>query len=153
MSDHDHKGYSEEKCIRCGWVMGHRALNCMNDDTPHVFPSQARTPSFTDDEMEAIRRFMFNELVPQSWRTIDERNDRLRARLNVRFGPNVATWVLGDPSPAPADIGYDPDDVGEQWPSPAPCETCAGKGWIAEDHSWGQPHGEQHQCPSCGGEE
>jgi hypothetical protein len=37
---HDHKGYSEEKCLRCGWVMGHRALNCMNDDTPHVFPSQ-----------------------------------------------------------------------------------------------------------------
>jgi hypothetical protein len=37
---HDHKGHSEEKCLRCGWVMGHRALNCMNDDTPHVFPSQ-----------------------------------------------------------------------------------------------------------------
>jgi hypothetical protein len=37
---HDHKGYSEEMCIRCGWVMGHRPLNCQNDDTPHVFPSQ-----------------------------------------------------------------------------------------------------------------
>ena len=37
---HDHKGHSEEKCVRCGWVMGHRPLNCMNDDTPHVFPSQ-----------------------------------------------------------------------------------------------------------------
>lgn len=37
---HDHKGFSEEKCIRCGWVMGHQALNCNNDDTPHVFPSQ-----------------------------------------------------------------------------------------------------------------
>jgi hypothetical protein len=37
---HDHKGYSEEKCIRCGWVMGHPPLNCLNDDTPHVFPSQ-----------------------------------------------------------------------------------------------------------------
>ncbi len=37
---HDHKGNSEEKCVRCGWVMGHRPLNCMNDDTPHVFPSQ-----------------------------------------------------------------------------------------------------------------
>jgi hypothetical protein len=37
---HDHKGHSEEKCLRCGWVMGHRPLNCMNDDTPHVFPSQ-----------------------------------------------------------------------------------------------------------------
>lgn len=37
---HDHKGHSEEMCVRCGWVMGHRPLNCMNDDTPHVFPSQ-----------------------------------------------------------------------------------------------------------------
>lgn len=37
---HDHKGLSEEKCIRCGWVMGHRPLNCNNDNTPHIFPSQ-----------------------------------------------------------------------------------------------------------------
>lgn len=37
---HDHKGHSEEKCVRCGWVMGHQPLNCNNDDTPHVFPSQ-----------------------------------------------------------------------------------------------------------------
>ena len=37
---HDHKGHSEEKCVRCGWVMGHRPLNCMNDNTPHRFPSQ-----------------------------------------------------------------------------------------------------------------
>lgn len=37
---HDHKGYSEEKCVRCGWVMGMTALNCQNNDTPHVFPSQ-----------------------------------------------------------------------------------------------------------------
>jgi len=37
---HDHKGHSEEKCVRCGWVMGHQPLNCNNNDTPHVFPSQ-----------------------------------------------------------------------------------------------------------------
>jgi hypothetical protein len=37
---HDHKGHSEEMCVRCGWVMGHRPLNCQNNDTPHVFPSQ-----------------------------------------------------------------------------------------------------------------
>ena len=37
---HDHKGHSEEMCIRCGWIMGHIPLNCQNDDTPHVFPSQ-----------------------------------------------------------------------------------------------------------------
>lgn len=40
---HDHKGYSEEQCIRCGWMMGDRPLNCQNDDTPHVFPSQQDT--------------------------------------------------------------------------------------------------------------
>jgi hypothetical protein len=37
---HDHKGHSEEMCIRCGWIMGHMPLNCQNDDSPHVFPSQ-----------------------------------------------------------------------------------------------------------------
>ena len=37
---HDHKGHSEEMCIRCGWIMGHIPLNCQNDDTPHLFPSQ-----------------------------------------------------------------------------------------------------------------
>ena len=38
---HDHKGYSEEKCLRCGWVMGSPPLNCNNDNTPHEFPSHA----------------------------------------------------------------------------------------------------------------
>lgn len=37
---HDDKGKSAEMCVRCGWVMGRRPLNCQNDDTPHVFPSQ-----------------------------------------------------------------------------------------------------------------
>jgi len=46
---HDNKGHSEEKCIRCGWVMGMRPLNCMNDDTPHVFPSQ-------EAEIERLRK-------------------------------------------------------------------------------------------------
>lgn len=41
---HDHKGFSEEKCIRCGWVMGRPLINCNNDDTPHVFPSQITGP-------------------------------------------------------------------------------------------------------------
>ena len=45
---HDHKGHSEEKCVRCGWVMGHQPLNCQNNDTPHVFPSQL-------DEVERLR--------------------------------------------------------------------------------------------------
>lgn len=48
---HDHKGYSEEKCVRCGWVMGHWPLNCMNDDTPHRFPSQ-------EAEIERLRHLI-----------------------------------------------------------------------------------------------
>jgi hypothetical protein len=36
----DNKGFSEEACVRCGWTMGQPALNCQNEDTPHVFPSQ-----------------------------------------------------------------------------------------------------------------
>lgn len=40
MTAHDNKGFSEEKCIRCGWIMGHPPLNCNNDNTPHRFPSQ-----------------------------------------------------------------------------------------------------------------
>lgn len=38
--EHDDAGKSEEKCLRCGWVMGDPPLNCRNDGTPHVFPSQ-----------------------------------------------------------------------------------------------------------------
>lgn len=31
---------SQETCVRCGWRMGSSPLNCQNDNTPHVFPSQ-----------------------------------------------------------------------------------------------------------------
>jgi hypothetical protein len=54
MSEHDDKGCSEEKCLRCGWVMGSRPLNCNNDNTPHSFPStvealrQARNDSYEE---------------------------------------------------------------------------------------------------------
>jgi hypothetical protein len=37
---HGDAGRSEETCIRCGWRMGNPALNCNNDNTAHVFPSQ-----------------------------------------------------------------------------------------------------------------
>lgn len=52
---HDHKGHSEEKCIRCGWVMGHTALNCMNDDTPHVFPSQLPIEADIEDPFPDVQ--------------------------------------------------------------------------------------------------
>jgi hypothetical protein len=37
---HGNAGFSEETCTRCGWRMGSPPLNCNNDNTPHVFPSQ-----------------------------------------------------------------------------------------------------------------
>lgn len=49
---HNDKGFSEERCLRCGWVMGSPALNCNNDDTPHRFPSQEILTSFQDTKRE-----------------------------------------------------------------------------------------------------
>lgn len=40
ISARDDAGRSEEQCVRCGWTMGRPPLNCQNDNTPHVFPSQ-----------------------------------------------------------------------------------------------------------------
>jgi len=51
-AEHDHKGFSEEKCVRCGWIMGRAPLNCMNDDTPHVFPSQQQRASDRCERVE-----------------------------------------------------------------------------------------------------
>lgn len=51
-AEHDHKGFSEEKCVRCGWVMGRAPLNCMNDNTPHVFPSQQQKASDRCERVE-----------------------------------------------------------------------------------------------------
>jgi len=63
---HDHKGYSEEKCLRCGWVMGHRALNCQNDNTPHVFPSQL---DFLERIGYKLRDFIFRNRRPITIKT------------------------------------------------------------------------------------
>ena len=63
---HDHKGHSEEKCVRCGWVMGHRPLNCMNDNTPHRFPSQEaeikRLHAAGDEMADAATRQQWSRL-------------------------------------------------------------------------------------------
>jgi hypothetical protein len=59
---HDHKGHSEEKCLRCGWVMGRRPLNCINNDTPHVFPSQQA-------EIERLRALVDDYENSISWET------------------------------------------------------------------------------------
>ena len=81
---HDDKGFSEEKCLRCGWVMGHEPLNCNNDNTPHVFPSQLRPrsewPWFPDPralaligEFDAMKWAEgFQEIVLDGGLTIDK---------------------------------------------------------------------------------
>lgn len=53
---YDNKGYSEEKCVRCGWVMGHAPLNCNNDDTPHIFPSQMREKLTLNQQIEHVAK-------------------------------------------------------------------------------------------------
>lgn len=52
---HDDKGASEEMCTRCGWVMGNPPLNCLNDNTPHVFPSQMSSVADTRDREARLR--------------------------------------------------------------------------------------------------
>jgi len=57
---HDHKGHSEEMCIRCGWIMGQIPLNCQNDDTPHLFPSQqAKIERLRAEEEIVTNHIMF----------------------------------------------------------------------------------------------
>ena len=68
---HDSKGNSEEKCTRCGWVMGHSPLNCNNDNTPHVFPSQLM---MSEELQRAILEV--NEWLCDSCNTVSPRNPR-----------------------------------------------------------------------------
>jgi pantothenate kinase-related protein Tda10 len=65
---HDHKGHSEEMCVRCGWVMGHRPLNCQNDDTPHVFPSQEAEIERLRVEINDLRLHLVALLFPKEAR-------------------------------------------------------------------------------------
>lgn len=52
---HDDHGKSQEMCVRCGWVMGRPPLNCLNDDTAHMFPSQLYE-TMTDRAVEVLNR-------------------------------------------------------------------------------------------------
>ena len=83
---HDHKGHSEEKCIRCGWVMGHCPLNCMNDDTPHVFPSQLPIKADIEDPFPDVQN---------PWNEIN----RLRTALAIAAGMLSTYVVVGDSHP------------------------------------------------------
>ena len=87
-AEHDDKGFSEEKCVRCGWVMGSPPLNCQNDDTPHVFPSQQSLVEQFEAAQEAIRRIADDvHLVLKNYysRRVEERVPALPtyARLTV----------------------------------------------------------------------
>jgi hypothetical protein len=61
-SPHDHKGYSEERCSRCGWVMGSPPLNCQNDDTPHRFPSQDAALDVLEDALRDYAPWVLQEM-------------------------------------------------------------------------------------------
>lgn len=60
---YDNKGFSEERCTRCGWVMGHPPLNCQNDNTPHVFPSQLAAEA---EPVWSLRR-IYEVLATPEW--------------------------------------------------------------------------------------
>jgi hypothetical protein len=76
MSEHDDKGCSEEKCLRCGWVMGSRPLNCNIDNTPHSFPStaealrQAEQRGYLQGQEDSATQFQYG--VEQGQRDADE---------------------------------------------------------------------------------
>jgi hypothetical protein len=48
-------------------VMGHTALNCMNDDTPHMFPSQQARIDHLETQVEELTRMNL------AWATRDHR--------------------------------------------------------------------------------
>jgi hypothetical protein len=57
----------------------------------------------------------------------------------IHFNDDGTAWVVGTEWWA-TNIMRDALD--------RPCDTCGGRGWIVEDRTWGQPEGEQHQCPA-----
>lgn len=85
-SPHDNKGYSEEKCTRCGWVMGNKPLNCKNDDTPHVFPSQHLSPG----RRPVVSDVASDEIVARL-RYYDEYNDHAPPFFCGRVADHIAT--------------------------------------------------------------
>lgn len=115
---HDHKGHSEEKCTRCGWVMGHPPLNCQDDNTPHVFPSQLRSGP------RPLLHRILDRLFP---------HDTLRLPDGT---PYMHRWYLCGYAPTPDD----PD-------ARMICATCKEPLVDVGDADWGaaQPSGQQWQ--------
>jgi len=94
--------------------------------------------TFTDVELEAIRKALHELTYPDKWPTIIGPLPRHRARLReLGFPESVIRWVLDDPSPdSPAD---------------KPCETCGGTGKLPI-YVLGSVQGAS-PCPSCRGGE
>jgi hypothetical protein len=70
--------------------MGHRPLNCQNDDTPHVFPSQLAEV----ERLEAARQQLLDAARGYMDMVVEERdnNERLRAAGNAF----TEWWHFGD---------------------------------------------------------
>ena len=78
---------------------------------------QARTPSFTDDEMETIRRAL------ECWWehcTCDDYHDVKNDPVD-KMTTRLLAWVLGDPSPAPC--ACEPNAL----PAFGRCPSCGGE--------------------------
>ena len=66
--------------------MGHCPLNCMNDDTPHVFPSQLPIKADIEDPFPDVQN---------PWNEIN----RLRTALAIAAGMLSTYVVVGDSHP------------------------------------------------------
>jgi hypothetical protein len=58
-SPHDHKGHSEEKCVRCGWVMGHlperaAAERALADQLADALRDEARNHTLRGNAARAL---------------------------------------------------------------------------------------------------
>lgn len=144
-SEHDHKGYSAEKCVRCGWVMGQRQLNCQNDDTPHVFPSQLRLEEQLQSEIalkdgleaEAARLSEQLEATQEALREAADANPWTHAqdiaqeacrRLGVPFDDSLrerreAMYGGSNPATPPMQTQTSADDAGGRAPGMAGYKT------------------------------
>jgi hypothetical protein len=93
MSEHDDKGCSEEKCLRCGWVMGSAPLNCNNDNTPHSFPSSVAALAQAKQQIERLSDINSG--------LVDDFNTLLIAQSKGQRDA-LATRILTAESPEPA---------------------------------------------------
>ena len=97
--------------------------------------ADTRTPSFTDDEMETIRKALLHSASNAARHAYPQGNPNLRVEgylvRKALLPQHLVPWVLGDPPPAP-------------------CAVCGGSGKIEVNFPTAPPTWGMSPCPSCG---